>query len=209
MTNATLVRAALTAATCALAAAAVAGCARTGAADPSGTGGLGAAPAAPPAAAPPAAAPPAADAANPTPGAPRPSRPAGPDPEPSHASTATASHRPSLSPSATGPRIVYFRIKQKPQCPQGTNVFPVPGVPVVIEWKVTGADQVKLSVDDPNRVGSYGTYATEATETFTFACSGAPNTVEKHTYTIYTVGGGAQRHKSITAEAKVYEISTV
>jgi hypothetical protein len=104
---------------------------------------------------------------------------------------------------------VYFRVKQKPQCPQGTNQFPVPGIPLVIEWKVAGAAQVALSVDNPGAVGSYGTYGVQGNQEFTFSCGGAPHSIEKHTYVIHTVGGGAQRSKTLTVSAEVYEIGSV
>jgi len=109
-------------------------------------------------------------------------------------------------PAPSGPRIVYFKIKQKPQCPQGTNVNPIPGVPVTIEWKVERAHQVDLSVDGPGR---YSTYGTEGTETLSFGCSGDPGTTVTHTYTIKTIGGGQPVSKTITASAVVYEIAQV
>ncbi|HEU4424606.1 MAG TPA: hypothetical protein VFR67_18935 [Pilimelia sp.] len=119
--------------------------------------------------------------------------------------------RPTPSPTATattpsGPRIAYFRVKQKAKCPQGTNVYPVPGVPLVIEWKVERAHQVALSVDGP---GVYNTYGAEGSETFMFSCGGAPGTTETHKYTIKTVGGGDPVSKTITASAVVYEIAQV
>ena len=125
-------------------------------------------------------------------------------PTPTPAKTTT-----SPSPTPSGPRIVYFHVKQQPQCPQGTNVNPIPGVPLVVEWKLAGTDKAALSVDNPGLVGSYGTYAVEGSETFTFSCGGAPGSMEKHTYTIFTVGGGAERSKTLTVEAKVYEIAQV
>lgn len=189
MTIAKLRRAAVAATLGTLAAAAIGGCAAStgpGAGTPvDGAGVLGAAPA--------------------TDG------PSGPTTPPADQdkSPATQGGTPTRKPATTtqsGPQIVYLRVKQKPQCPQGTNQYPVPGVPLILEWKVSGAHQVALSVDNPTMVGSYGTYGTESTETFMFGCGGAPNTLEKHTYTIYTVGGGAQQRKTLTVEAKVYEI---
>jgi len=110
------------------------------------------------------------------------------------------------SSTGTGSKIVYFRVKQRPACPQGTNLNPIPGRPLVIEWKVTGAHQVELAVDGP---GLYNTYGTSGTETFTFSCGGSPGTVEQHMYMLTTVGGGARRTKTITATATVKEISDV
>jgi hypothetical protein len=106
----------------------------------------------------------------------------------------------------TGPTIVYFRVAQRPTCPQGTNLNPIPGKPLVIEWKVRGAHQVELAVDGP---GLYKTYGTSGTETFTFGCGGSPGRVETHTYKLTTVGGGAVRSKTISAKATVKEISDV
>jgi hypothetical protein len=110
-------------------------------------------------------------------------------------------------PEEEGPRIAWFRITQRPQCPQGTTEYPVEGVPVVLEWKVTGADQVTISVDGP---GVYGTYPTEGSETFTFSCGGAADgETVKHTYLLKTVGGGSTRSKQLTATATAHEISQV
>src|SRR5262245_5277759 len=53
----------------------------------------------------------------------------------------SASSSPRTSASA-GPTVVYFRVKQKPECPKGTNKYPVAAVPLVIEWQVKGTDQV-------------------------------------------------------------------
>lgn len=110
-------------------------------------------------------------------------------------------------PQDTGPRIVWFRIKQRPQCPQGTSEYPVEGTPVIVEWKVTGADKVTISVDGP---GIYGTYPTEGSETFAFSCGdGDPGETVKHTYLLKTVGGGSVKSKQLTASAEVYEITQV
>ncbi|HZN18571.1 MAG TPA: hypothetical protein VFB84_10370 [Micromonosporaceae bacterium] len=58
----------------------------------------------------------------------------------------------------SGPQIIYFRVAQQPRCPQGTTLYPVPGKPLVLEWKVSG--------------------------------------------------GGAQRSKTLTVSAMVYEIGS-
>jgi hypothetical protein len=105
-----------------------------------------------------------------------------------------------------GPHIVYFRVAQQPSCPQGTNLHTVPGKPLVIEWKVTGATQVELAVDGP---GAYNTYGAQGSETFMFSCNGAPGRVETHTYKITTIGGGHARTKTISASATVKEIAMV
>ncbi|HEY0696799.1 MAG TPA: hypothetical protein VGD43_03210 [Micromonospora sp.] len=106
----------------------------------------------------------------------------------------------------TGPTLVYFRVKQKPQCPQGTSKYPVPAVPLVIEWKVTGTDQVTLSVDGP---GVYNTYGAQGTESFTFSCGGPVGSTEKHTYLIKAEHDGVTRSKTISASAVVNEIPQV
>ncbi|GIG88894.1 hypothetical protein [Plantactinospora endophytica] len=106
-----------------------------------------------------------------------------------------------------GPTIVSYRIKQKPQCDQGTNVNRVPGLPVVLEWKVTGADKVTISVDGP---GIYDTYPAVGTATINFPCGdGQPGAYVKHTYELRTVGGGEVRSKTLSASALVHEIPQV
>jgi hypothetical protein len=125
---------------------------------------------------------------------------------PTHTETTrtTTTTRP---PQDNGPRIAWFRIEHRPQCPQGTSEYPVEGVPVTLEWKVTGADKVTISVDGP---GVYGTYSTEGSETFTFSCGGAADgETVKHTYLLKTVGGGSTRSKQLTATATAHEITQV
>jgi hypothetical protein len=105
-----------------------------------------------------------------------------------------------------GPKIVYFRVKQKPKCPEGTAVFRAPAVPLIIEWKISGAESGALSVDDPTGTpGTYGPADLKGTQEFTFSCGGPVGSVEKHTYALYTVGGGKQRSKTISATAKVMD----
>jgi hypothetical protein len=111
------------------------------------------------------------------------------------------------SPAAKGPVISYFRIKQKPQCPQGTNVDPIPGVDLIVEWSVSGADKVTLAVDGP---GIYNTYGPKGSETFSFGCGdGKPGELVSHTYTLVAEQNGVQAKKTLTASAKVYEIGQV
>ncbi|MFY1674190.1 hypothetical protein ACN27G_30300 [Plantactinospora sp. WMMB334] len=106
-----------------------------------------------------------------------------------------------------GPTIDHYRIKQKPQCDQGTNVNRVPGLPVILEWKVTGADQVTISVDGP---GVYDTYPATGSATINFSCGdGEPGEYVKHTYLLRTVGGGEVRSRTLTASALVHEIPSV
>ena len=120
-------------------------------------------------------------------------------------------HTPRPHPSATvdtatghGPSIVSFRVTQKPKCPEGTAVFRSENVPVIISWKLSGATGAALSVDAPDgEAGTYGTYASEGTETFRFSCAGEVGSTETHTYAVYTVGGGEQRSKTLTVSATI------
>jgi hypothetical protein len=107
----------------------------------------------------------------------------------------------------TGPSIEYFRVATEPTCPSGTDVNPIDGTPVTLEWKVRGADAASISIDGP---GVYGTYEPEKSETFAFPCSGEPNTFQEHTYLLTTVGGdGEPRTKELTVSAKINEITVV
>ncbi|GLH94847.1 hypothetical protein Pa4123_01190 [Phytohabitans aurantiacus] len=153
---------------------------------PGGTGGLGAAPTAS-----------------------APATPASTSPAPAQTTPAgrpTTTRPATTPPVATGPKIVYFRIAQKPRCPQGTSEFPVEGVPVILEWKVTGAKQVTLSVDGP---GVYDTYEATGTATLAFPCGGEPGESVTHTYLLKTIGGQPVRSKKLTASAEVYEVASV
>jgi hypothetical protein len=106
-------------------------------------------------------------------------------------------------PRPSGPTIVSFRISQKPKCAQGTNINPIPGVPIILEWKVTGTDKVTLSVDGP---GVYDSYPAHGSATFDFPCAGPPGDTVTHTYQLRTVGGGEVRSKTLTGSAVVHEI---
>jgi hypothetical protein len=107
---------------------------------------------------------------------------------------------------ASGPAIVSFKLVQKPKCAEGTAVFRAKAVPMIIEWKISGATGGALSVDDASHTpGTYGPVELNGTEEFGFTCAGPTGTVEKHTYAIYTVGGGKQRSKTITVKAKVLD----
>lgn len=116
----------------------------------------------------------------------------------------TTSHTP--KPKPHGPRVVSFKVVQKPKCAEGTAVFRAEAVPLIIKWKITGADSAALSVDDPTGTpGTYSQVEREGTEEFTFSCGGAVGSTETHTYAIYTVGGGTQRHKTLKVSAKVLD----
>ncbi|AGZ45142.1 hypothetical protein [Actinoplanes friuliensis] len=113
------------------------------------------------------------------------------------------------APKPQGPRVVSFKVVQKPKCAEGTAVFRAEAVPLIIKWKITGADSAALSVDDPTGTpGTYGPVAQSGTEEFTFSCGGPVGSIETHTYAIYTVGGGHQKHKTLKVSAKVLDHGT-
>jgi hypothetical protein len=119
---------------------------------------------------------------------------------------ATSSSSPRSS-GPTGPIVAYFRVKQQPQCPKGTNVAPIAGVPLIIEWQVNGVDEVTLAVDG---AGKYKTYdGSKGSETFDFSCGGAPGTVNTHKYTITAEQDGQDVAKSLSASATTNEIPNV
>ena len=109
--------------------------------------------------------------------------------------------------TAAGPRVVSFRIKQKPKCAEGTAVFRAKPVPLLIEWTIKGATGGALSVDDHSGTpGTYGEVGLTGTEEFFFTCAGPVGSSETHRYDIYTVGGdGEQRHKTLEVSAKVLD----
>jgi hypothetical protein len=107
----------------------------------------------------------------------------------------------------SGPRIESFKIKQQPSCPAGTDLNPIEGRDVVVEWKVTGTDEVTISVDGP---GVFGTFGATGEQSFAFGCGDKkPGEKAKHTYLLMTVGGGDVAKKTITATATVNEITQV
>jgi hypothetical protein len=125
------------------------------------------------------------------------SSPAPTTPAPTPSTTTSSSHK---------AKIVSFKLVQKPRCAEGTAVFRAAAVPAIIKWKITGATGAALSVDDKTHTaGTYGPEPLSGTETFTFQCNGPVGSTEKHTYAIYTVGGGKQHSLTITATAKVLD----
>jgi hypothetical protein len=101
-----------------------------------------------------------------------------------------------------GASIVYFRFRQWPSCTQSEPT------PAIVEWKVTGAEAVELSVDNPGVVGSYGTYqGSTGEETLHISCAGAAGTSQEHIYTIYTGGTGGRKSATLTASVKVPQAS--
>jgi len=117
---------------------------------------------------------------------------------------ATASTPPTTAAPA-GPVIVYFRVATKPSCPSGTDQVQYQGQPVVLEWKVTGADRTTLSVDGP---GVYNEYGTEDSATLAFPCTSDPGTFQTHTYTLSGIGPDGSRSRKLTVQARVNEIAT-
>lgn len=121
------------------------------------------------------------------------------------AATVTITVSPTPSKHAR-PRISYLRVAQRPKCAEGTAVFRAEPVPLVLEWKITGATGGALSVDDPSGTpGTYGPVDLEGSMEFSFACTGEVGTTEKHTYALYTVGGGPVRSMTVTASATVLD----
>ncbi|SCF00847.1 hypothetical protein GA0070558_11983 [Micromonospora haikouensis] len=108
---------------------------------------------------------------------------------------------------SSGPTIGYFRVAQKPTCPAGTNVNPIAGTPVVVEWKTGNVDSVALSVDGP---GVYGdNYPPAGSETLNFPCSGGEGDVQEHTYTLTVRNAHGKQSKTIVVTAKVHDIPRV
>lgn len=116
----------------------------------------------------------------------------------------TASAAPTTT-ALAGPVIVNFRMATKPSCPSGTDQVQYQGQPVVLKWKVTGADKTTLSVDGP---GVYDEYATEDSVTLSFPCNGEPGTYQTHTYTLTAIGPDGATSRKLTLQAKVNEIAT-
>lgn len=118
--------------------------------------------------------------------------------------------KPSATGGATsngGPEIVYFRVQQQPSCPAGTNVNPIPGNPVVVEWKATNVDRVALSVDGP---GIYAdSYAPTGSETLNFPCEGDEGDTQKHTYQLTVSNATGKQTRTITVSARVNGIAPV
>lgn len=97
-----------------------------------------------------------------------------------------------------GPQIVYFRIKGNPSCPSNAPGGTFGGT-VVLEWQVTGATNVTISIDGP---GIYGTYDPTYSHTFSFPCDVPSGSTQKHTYLLKTIGGGSVKEKTIVGEAR-------
>ncbi|GAB7048238.1 hypothetical protein [Catenuloplanes indicus] len=85
-------------------------------------------------------------------------------------------------------------------------MFRAEPVPLVIEWKISGATGGALSVDDPTGTpGTYGAVDPEGSLEFFFSCAGEVGSTETHTYALYTVGGGPMDSATVTASATVLD----
>lgn len=101
-----------------------------------------------------------------------------------------------------GPRIELFQVAQEPRCPAGTSEFPVDGRPAQLEWRVTGADEVTISIDGP---GVYATYPEEGGDSYGFGCGGSEGDIEEHTYLLTATGGGVTVTDTLVVSAVVHE----
>jgi hypothetical protein len=128
-------------------------------------------------------------------------------PTPAHSAKTTKTTKTTgTTDGGSGPRIVSFKVVQKPKCAEGTAVFRAAAVPLIIEWTITGATGGALSVDDTtNTPGTYGSVDLHGSQAFPFSCAGDVGTTETHTFALYTVGGGAQKKMTIRASAKVLD----
>ncbi|WP_431884296.1 hypothetical protein [Micromonospora gifhornensis] len=109
--------------------------------------------------------------------------------------------------AGNGPTITYFRVAQKPSCPAGTNVNPIPGTPVVLEWKVANVDSVALSVDGG---GIYAdNYPPTGSETLTFPCEGAGGDTQRHTYQLTVRNSHGKQTKTLAVTATVNDVPEV
>lgn len=104
-------------------------------------------------------------------------------------------------------RIVQFDVKQQPMCPitpSSDSPFSSPGRDIVVEWHVTGATGIALSVDDTeffsmHRSGSYGNYGPTGEAEIGFACGSSDGPTTTHKYTLNTTGGrGPSVEKTLT-----------
>ncbi|MFI0791835.1 hypothetical protein ACH4OY_03905 [Micromonospora rubida] len=109
--------------------------------------------------------------------------------------------------TSNAPTITYFRVADKPFCPAGTNINPIAGGPVLVEWKVTNVDSVALSIDGP---GIYAdNYPSAGSEAFLFPCSGGEGDIQKHTYTLTARNSHGKQTKTIVVSAPVHDVPTV
>ncbi|MEV6811838.1 hypothetical protein [Micromonospora sp. NPDC051296] len=113
----------------------------------------------------------------------------------------------SNTPSANEPTITYFRVAQKPSCPAGTSANPIPGTPVVLEWKTSNIDSVALSVDGQ---GVYAdNYPPTGSETLNFPCAGGEGDIQRHTYLLTARNSQGEKTKTLVVTATVHDIPEV
>ncbi|MCP2268532.1 hypothetical protein [Actinokineospora diospyrosa] len=108
--------------------------------------------------------------------------------------TTTTTHRVTTTtsrPVTNAAKIVSFTVVSKPACPvlaKPGAPFSSPGAPVVIAWKITGAEGAAISVDSPGMYGSYGSdYAASGQLELSFPCETTPGKTT-HTYTVWPKG---------------------
>jgi hypothetical protein len=97
------------------------------------------------------------------------------------------------------PRIEYFRVRSRPRCRYIENGVVHESVPVTLEWKVTGTDRIRLSVDGP---GLYAEYGPAGSDALPFPCEAAPGTDQSHTYTLTAIGLGRDRSQTLVVKAR-------
>ncbi|GLW95062.1 hypothetical protein [Actinokineospora globicatena] len=117
--------------------------------------------------------------------------------KPTTSAKPTTTHKPTTTtttaakPITTGAKVVSFTVVSKPACPvlaKPGAPYSSPGAPVVIAWKVTGADGAAISVDSPGMYGSYGSdYAASGQLELSFPCDTTPGKTT-HTYTVWPKG---------------------
>jgi hypothetical protein len=105
-----------------------------------------------------------------------------------------------------GPTIETFRVVQEPRCPGGTSANPIEGTPVTLEWTVTGAGEVTLSIDGE---GIYNTYPADSSDTISFPCGGEAGDTQEHTYLLTAIGDGVRRTATLVVTATVHEVTDV
>ena len=121
------------------------------------------------------------------------------------AAPAAAAVSPGLK--SSGPTIAYFRVAHKPSCPAGTNINPIAGTPVLVEWKANNVDSVALSIDGP---GVYADdYPAAGSEAFNFPCSGGGGDIQKHTYLLTVRNAHGTQTRTLVVSARVHDIPVV
>ena len=95
---------------------------------------------------------------------------------------------------------MYFQVSSQPACPSSGPAVSYPGSPVVLRWRATGASQVSISIDGS---GIYARYPSEGSAQFPFSCSGPSNSLQRHYYTIATIGDEPVQKRKLTVEARV------